>query len=264
MKLRGEWSFGIFAPLSILNMGNVNWQEGDEVSEVLDIVKYEPPEPKDESAKGGLPFGTPKTDENRYQNLKIADYYGVIADITEKIDGQSCSYGFKKETDYFFVAKRSMELKWKSTDEQGNVVKHVNNFTDHIERYGIEDKLRAYCQLHNVSLALRGESYGVGIQNMKANPHSKKKNGWAMFSVWNIDENRYERKGDKHYFLNVAKALDLPTVGVWEKDVKITPQLIQKYSEGLEKINGEYFEGVVVNTNETSFKIINLKYDSLK
>lgn len=85
-----------------------------------------------------------------------------------------------------------------------------------------------------------------------------------MFSTWLIGEKRYARKGDPYYFLTIADELRLPTVPVLERDVVLTPELIKKYSEDLEEINGKLYEGVVIQWRGGSFKCISKKYDSLK
>src|SRR5690606_23881543 len=121
-----------------------------------------------------------------------------------------------------------------------------------------------YCQKHQVSIALRGESYGQGIQGMKKNPHSKLSKGLAIFSVYLIDERKYARKGHQHYFLNVCKELELPAVPVLETTI-LTEDLIEKYSKQINKLqSGDYFEGVVIQHSVGSFKVINKYYDSEK
>ena len=99
---------------------------------------------------------------------------------------------------------------------------------------------------------------------MENNPHSKENEGWAMFSVYNIEKREYEKKGSEFYFLSIADELDLPTVQVVERDVVLTQELIDKYSTGITKLNGKPFEGVVVQHAGGSFKIINKDYDSKK
>jgi hypothetical protein len=75
---------------------------------------------------------------------------------------------------------------------------------------------------------------------------------------------RYAGKGEKHYFVDVCKELGLPTVDILEENVELTYDLIKKYDEGLDKVNGQPFEGVVVKGADFSFKIINKHYDSKK
>jgi hypothetical protein len=201
---------------------------------------------------------------------------GETVDVTLKVDGQSWSAYYKLDQDAFGVLGRTMEYK----------LECGNRYTAQIDRYGIEEKLREFGQKHNVSICIRGESYGEGVQNFTHNPHAKEKAGLALFSVYLIDEHRYARKGDPFYVDIVAAELGLPTVEFIERDVVLTEELIQKYSIGIDKINGKPFEGVVINHgayvkpktiqtpdgdkvvdykyNPGSFKIINKNYDSKK
>ena len=254
-RLRGEWSFGIAEKLSLLSDGiySDNYEIGQDVSQLLGIIKYEPPIAKDTQVKQSkLPFNIPKTDEDRYQNLNLKEYYGQLVDVTLKIDGQSASYYYKDGA--CGVLGRSVELR---TDCS-------NDYTDHIQRYNIFEKLKQYCTKYNVNLVLRGESYGLGIQKSKRNPHAQLPHGWSCFSVYLIDEMRYTSPGEQHYFVNVCQELNLPTVAILEKNVPLTTQLIDYYDEKLKKYQNNYFEGVVIKGQGFSFKVVNKWYDENK
>ena len=260
IKLRGSWSMGIVE--SILNVftGVVEFMvDGTEVSHLIGVTKYEPPAPADNSAKGLLPFGLPRTDEERYQNLKEEEIpYGELVDVTLKVDGQSLTAYCKRNEQGINVSTgicgRTLEFK----DDASN------NYTRAVEKLQLVDKLAAYCIDNNVSLALRGESYGKGIQAFKENPHASLENGLALFSVFDMDRMQYANKGDRFYFVDVCAELGLPTVTILEKDVVLTKELIEKYDTGIDKINGIPFEGVVINHSKGSFKVINKDYDSKK
>jgi RNA ligase (TIGR02306 family) len=258
VKLRGEWSEGIIVPFNLLPDGGLainNKNIGDEVSEFYDITHYEPPTPQDLQAKGRLPFNIPKTDEERFENLIHKLPYGELVDVTLKVDGQSWSCYYNIETDEFGVLGRTQEYK----------EFYDNNYTNILKLYpNLKQCLISYCKEIGESLCLRGESYGEGIQNMKLNPHSKKPKGIAIYSVYNITDKQYERKDSQMYFKWVANYCLVPHVDIIEQDVKLTPELLQKYSTGIEKVNGEYFEGVVINHSRGSFKVINKYYDSKK
>lgn len=248
IRLRGVWSFGIVE--SPEKLGVSEYAVGSEVGEVLGINKYELPEPQNLDAKqNGLPFSIPKTDEERYQNLRSLPF-GERVVITQKIDGQSATYYYKDGE--FGVTGRRFEYKLESK----------NKYTDHISRYDLENKLRNYCERYSVNIALRGESYGEGIQSSKYNPHSKMKNQIAFFSVWLIDEMRYTSPFEQHSVINVCGELGLPTVPVLYEGI-LTKDIVEKW-RNLDKLDGEYFEGVVVAGNGFSFKIISLEYDSRK
>ena len=94
IRLRGVYSQGICFPLSILPVGVYN--EGDDVTNLLEISKYEPPIPVDLAgeAKGAFPSFLSKTDETRIQCLEdiLTKYLGTLCYYSEKIDGTSSTF----------------------------------------------------------------------------------------------------------------------------------------------------------------------------
>ncbi len=68
IKLRGQLSQGLLTPIPD---GILNPKEGDDLTEALDIVKYEHPIPAQLAGKikGVFPSFIPKTDEIRIQNF---------------------------------------------------------------------------------------------------------------------------------------------------------------------------------------------------
>tara|TARA_R100001163_G_C5068510_1_gene209044 strand:+ start:15793 stop:16809 length:1017 start_codon:yes stop_codon:yes gene_type:complete len=264
MKLRGEWSEGIIMDLSMIlpllpnDHGGIDTLfPGDDVTDILKVTHYVAPVPLSDGAIGGLPYSIPKTDEERWENLvnkEIPKWLGQIVDVTLKVDGQSWSAYYKRDKKEFGVLGRRMAFDPET----------ANLYTNHIERYNIREKLTEYCEKHQVSLCIRGESYGENIQKMKHNPHSKLDAGLTIFSVYNMDNNKYEMKQDKYYFVNLCNELRLPHVDIIEKDVPLTKEMIDKYSKEIKKLNGKPFEGVVIKGSNFSFKVINKNYDSLK
>lgn len=267
VRLRGEWSEGVIIPLTALPIDLFDKlygvPDGEEMSEIIGVTHYEPPTPQDLSAKGGLPLGIPKTDEERFENLRFLPY-GKIVDIQLKIDGQSCSYYYDHKTKEFGVLGRSLEIKYKITDENGIESFGANRYVENAVLYDIENKMRAYGDANQLSFVVRGESYGAGLQGHEWNPHAKMNKGWAMFSVFLIDAHEYANKGHRYYFKTVADEIGLPIAPMIEENVELTPELVEKYSIGITELNGKPFEGVVVKTDEDTFKIINKSYDSNK
>lgn len=90
VRLRGQISQGICFPLSVLPAG-VEVVEDADCTDVLGIVKYEPPIPACLSGvmKGSFPSFIPKTDETRVQVLQpvLDAYAGERCVVTEKLDG---------------------------------------------------------------------------------------------------------------------------------------------------------------------------------
>lgn len=258
IRLRGLWSFGVVeSPANVGYTGPLT--AGLDVTEVLGITKYEPPAPQDLNASGPYGYGIPKTDETRYQSIPPSDLpaWGTLVDVTLKVDGQSWTAFVKLNEDGTMdrgIGGRSLLYRLDSD----------NAYTRHEKRYGVLDKLETFCRANRVSLAIRGESYGQGIQKGGYNPHSKVPSGLALFSTWLIDERRYASKGHPLYIHALAPQLGLSTVPMIEQDVPLTAELIQRYDEGLEQLNGQPFEGVVIQHAGGSFKVINKAYDARK
>ena len=230
---------------------------GDDVSDILNIQKYEAPAPQSLDAKGNLPFGLVRTDEDRYQVITDLPF-GNVVNVTLKIDGQSASYYCKNNpmTDEWEtgVCSRSLEIKPDTN----------NNYTRIAAKYDILRKLKEFCIRENRSLAIRGEIYGGGIQNFKINPHAKLPLDFAMFGVFDFDNMRHTTVFGDCYFVDLAEELKIPTVPIMASYAKLTPELIKYYAEDVNKYGGMPFEGVVFNHNNGSFKVINLSYDEKK
>jgi len=253
VRLRKEWSEGIIVSLFRLSEFVFDKKVGTEVSEIIGVIKYEAPLPNDTSYVGNIPYGIPKTDQTRSENLREGVPYGEIVDITLKVDGQSATYGYELGDKRCLVSGRRFEAD----------AEKENRYSVHAHL--VKEKLIEYCRENELSLALRGESYGNRIQSNIKNPHSSKEHSLAIFSVYNINERDYENKGSKHYFVNVCEFLDIEHVPLLEENVVLTPELIQKYSFGIKKLpNGHMFEGVVINHSNGSFKVMNKYYDSEK
>jgi RNA ligase (TIGR02306 family) len=262
VRLRGSWSMGLVMPLSILAAGEPRLVlDGQEVSKMLGIIAYEAPIPKNLNAKGGLPFGMPRTDESRWQNVRDLDtLLGNLVDVTLKVDGSSFTAYCVLPGDHpgdaplLGITSRSLDLKLDGS----------NNWLDAAAKTEVLAKLAAYCQAHGVSLALRGEVYGKGIQTYGINPHARQERGVAFFSTWDIREHRYHGRNDTHYYRRVCAACGLSEVALLEEGVPLSMALIKKYDEELESIGGEPFEGVVIKGGGFSFKVVNKRYDSKK
>lgn len=265
IRLRGSWSMGLVINIGVLPEDTY---EGYDVTEFLGVTKYEPPLPTNLQARGGLPFQIPKTDEERYQNLRnLDDLMGEEVDVTLKIDGSSATYycllaGHWPSEEQTKVGMCSRSLELKLEDEEGNPLN--SRWHEAERRYDILRKLRAYCEEHQVSLALRGEVYGIGIQSLGHNPHSLEPVNFAAYSVYNITDRKYETHNfDEHKYLDVAATLGIPAVPVLERG-PLTREMIERYDNGLKKVDGKPFEGVVIKHQYGSFKVINKWYDAEK
>ena len=150
VKLRGQISQGLLLPA-------VGTGEGDDLTELLGIVKWEKPIPAQLAgqAKGNFPAVIPKTDQERVQNLvkEIELAQGDEFEETEKLEGSSMTCYLIG--DEFGVCSRNLDLK----ETEGN------SFWATARAEDIETKMR---QLRVKStftdFAVQGELIGPGIQ----------------------------------------------------------------------------------------------------
>ena len=233
IKIRDAWSEGLLLPLTD---NDENLKEGDSVAEQLGIKHFEPAIIQDPTGiLGPLPFGIPKTDEERIENYGNNLPWNELVDITKKIDGTSCSvyYSFPKKQ--FGVCGRNCEYDLTKS----------SHFTHIVSKYSLKECLTNFCEQHQISLVLRGELYGEGIQNKVNNPHCKQPLQWAIFSVYlfgrEIEQERYTRRNRDGllYSIQLADHLNLPHVLVIESQVPFTQQLIDRYSSKVDITFGE-------------------------
>jgi len=254
IKLRGQVSQGLILPVSIVPIAQFatshELPEGLDVTEMLGIVKYEPPIPAELAGKvkGLFPSFLRKTDEERVQNLaKEFGEWGFQSKhqfyVTEKLDGSSSTYYMKDGE--FGVCSRNLEL----LETEGNTFWKVARELD------LENKLRNY----GMNISLQGELIGEGIQG---NPYKIKGQTVKFFNVFNIDTQERMTLGG---FLKVMDDLDLDFVPFLDMNFML-PRTIDdmlQYAEGKSKLNfGAEREGVVVRSMDMtiSFKSISNKF----
>jgi RNA ligase (TIGR02306 family) len=206
VRFKGVLSQGLVFPLSVLKGKKFkndtrenpiyNFKEGMDVSELLGVIKWEPPEAADtySEVKGDFPFFIPKTDELRIQafpNL-IEEIKGKEVYITTKLDGTSCTiYYYNNEVG---VCGRKFEFK-----ENEN-----NAFWKFVYKKDLIKKLK---NLHR-NIALQGELMGPKIQG---NPLQLTEYNIYFFNVFDIDNHKYL---DFKEFLDLIQHLSLTTVPI--------------------------------------------------
>lgn len=148
VKLRGEWSEGIIVSKEVLKDLDIDClfvesRVGADVSEVLDVRHYEPPIPQDLSAKGLLPYGIGKTDEERCISgdteimtnlgfLPMSELYHMIN--VNKLDIDALSYNHNTQTFEFKPITEAVSNLTVNTDnwieitlECGKILKCTDN-----------------------------------------------------------------------------------------------------------------------------------------
>lgn len=244
IKLRGQISQGLIMPLSILPEEHRGLPVDSDVSEMLNIIKYDKPLPACLSgvAKGNFPTFVPKTDEPRLQNIsKILNDLGEVY-ITEKLDGTSFTSYFNDGV--FGVCSRNLDLK----ETEGNSHWAIARKLD------LETKFTTFGR----NLAIQGELLGNGIQGNKYNFNNHR---LYVFSVYDIDARQYVSREE---IVNITEqfGLDLvPTLKLGKNDILTVADFL-KYAEGRSALHDVEREGVVVRSLDStvSFKAISNKW----
>jgi RNA ligase (TIGR02306 family) len=263
IKLRGQVSQGICFPLAVLPQDRA-YEVGDDVTDLLGIIKYEPPAPVGMSGmvKGPFPGFLPKTDETRIQVLEpvLQLYRGQTFYITEKLDGSSFT-AFLRD-DQFGLCSRNLWL-----DETDN----SNLFVRLAQTLNLPEKLRRIRDNFGFQPALQGEVIGPGIQK---NKYGLGHVDLRVFSLIDID--RYSLV-DREIMLSALEQACLTSVPqLGEIVLNHTIDELVEIAVGRSQLNANaHREGLVFRPAQEihdatlggrlSFKVINpqflLKYD---
>lgn len=248
IRLRGQLSQGLILPIHILPFGET-FHEGQDVTEVLGIVKYEPPIPAELSGKvkGLFPSFLRKTDEERVQNLakeyqeyKTSDHKFYI---TEKLDGSSATFYLKDGI--FGVCSRNLEL----LETEGNTFWKV------ARELNLEELMGGL----GFNICLQGELIGESVQG---NPYKIKGQTVKFFNGFNIDT---QENIPFLEFVELVQKMGLKTVPILDFDFTL-PETIDgmlEYADGKSELNSNFDrEGVVVRSYDRtiSFKSISNKF----
>lgn len=229
--------------------------EGDDVSKLMDIKKYEAPIPAQLSGKvvGAFPSFIPKTDETRIQTVPLVldRHREDLLYITEKIDGTSGTYFIKDGK--FGVCSRN----WQLADSE------KNTFWIVAKSHEIEEKLRKT----NKNIAIQGEILGHGIQKNKYRFNQPE---IFIFNVFDIDEYRYYNFEEMKEF---CEEYGFKTVPILNEEFSLKNESVDNLvnnSLGISQLNkhiqreGLVIRSIIEATDEElgrlSFKVINPKF----
>jgi RNA ligase (TIGR02306 family) len=246
IKLRGQVSQGLILPIHTLPLLEMV-HEGQDVTEMLGIVKYEPPIPAELAGKvkGLFPSFLRKTDEERIQNLsgEIENWKDKTFYVTEKLDGSSATFYYKDGE--FGVCSRNLELL--ETED--------NTFWKFARQVDLENKMRDF----DVNISLQGELIGEGIQG---NPYKIKGQTVRFFNLFDIDLQEYHSLS---MFKGVCNRFGVDMVPILNEHFEMfnTVEDILEYAEGKSVLNPNFDrEGVVIRSldRKISFKAISNKF----
>ena len=280
-KFRGQISQGLVIPIRQLTeiynqinksaLSSIDYDEGDDLTALLKIEKYEPP-----VSNGPLgdiinhEWYVPKTDEERiqvcaenvlpeYMKSEQGDWYTSV-----KLDGTSCTAGLFE--DAFLIGGRNQ---WYKDD---------NMYTTTVRKYITEEKLRAYQETTGMYVVFQGELCGPGIQ---CNRLGLKEKDWFIFNVFTSDTGKMDSytKCDLLNMLNICEYFGLKTVPLipfeakfdfkTTTDIDETVENLLKYVDSIkyrtffdDASPNQIAEGAVFRMNDMSysFKVISNKF----
>ena len=264
VRLRGQISQGLILPVgefasmnyllpvgeTTAHAGNMTFvHEGDDVSTLLGIVKYETPVAACLAgiSKGSFPSVVPKTDEERIQNLtnEWPVLNGYFYEVTEKLEGSSMTVAMKDGE--FIVCSRNLNLK----EVEGNTL------WDLARRYDLERKMR---ESDTMEFAIQGEVIGEGIQG---NHYGLKGQDFYVFAIYNITEGKYVTPTWRH---RICEILGLKHVPVIDESAHFTNQTIDEVlaqADGQSQLNPKVLrEGFVAKRvdGQEHWKAVSNKY----
>ena len=274
MKMRGVISQGLLFPINelpeLMNFALSNGYSTNklepafpdmfDLTEIIGVQKYEKPIPSNLQGKvrGNFPTFIPKTDQERYQNIKtwqLENYVNVPFEVTTKMDGSSMTVYFNDGD--FGVCSRNMNLADDAENNFKNEQTSENLFWKVARKYNMKEMLISM----GVNIAFQGELCGPGIQG---NPHKLKEHELFIYDVYDINYHRYFSPFERHSLMTRLNSniphVPLEYVGVFGPNLLDREYILELAEKSL--YNGIEAEGLVFKANDgkLSFKMISPKY----
>ena len=274
IRLRGELSQGLIVPMKSLEnfMSFEDWiglTEGDDVTEILGVKKYEAPIPTELAGqvRGTFPSYIRKTDEERIQNLfnkvheKLED---VEFEVSLKLDGTSCTYYVVDPLKYNTKLEEPASVYFGHCSRNLDTRESDNTPWTLAKTTGIRDNMINFFNTTGRSIAIQGELMGPSIQG---NREKLTKPEFFLFNVWDIDQQRYLTPIER---AEIVDALNVKMVPILFTNFKVFKEFkdvnsLLLFAEG-PSINNPIREGLVFKSNVLykgelfSFKAISNKF----
>lgn len=265
VKLRGQLSQGLILPLNLIEKElSFLYDEGEDMSETLGIVKYEPPIPVQLSGlvKGNFPSLVTKTDEERVQNIRgIENYLDEVFVETEKLHGTSVSFVLN-ESNELEVCSRNLSLKQDENNLYWKLAK-VNNALDML------NTVKNYYEAEGtvvVTVAIQGEGVGQGVQ--KGWEYGIQIPEFFMFTIQvngvKIPEEDYQMFSNGGLNVRSVPVVKKTTIREIVGDVENIGSALLMYVEGKSALDGKTIrEGSVfrsMNDSSVSFKVVSNQF----
>lgn len=251
VKLRGQLSQGLLISCGVA-LPFTSYEEGFDVSELLNIRKYEAPVSAALAGevKGMFPSRIPKTDQERVQNLtaELAEWQAenLTWEVTEKLDGSSMTcFVIDGEVG---VCSRNLELR--------------PNKDNSLWRAAYKYDLPAKLSTVGRNIAIQGELIGNGIQG---NMYKMRNQDFLVYDIYDIDAGRYYTPAERKAFVTEHKLNHCPVLNSCTTVNTDTVDSLLQTAEGksvLVKGVEPEREGLVFKCNEkqVSFKAISNRF----
>lgn len=251
IKLRGQISQGLIMPLSKFPEISEDTPFDTDLTELLNVKKYEIIKNINGMPAGLFPSFIPKTDAKRIQNIsekKLYEFNGKSFEITQKLDGTSLTM-FRKDGKISFCS-RNLELK--ETDKV-SLSSHELVFRRYKEKFK---------EWTGFNIAIQGEIIGNDIQG---NREKLPIIDFYCFNVYNIDEGRYLTPDEREDVINFFNIKLVPIINknwIFKYSDNIINDILSM-ADGKSIISGNHREGLVFKLNmypDINFKSISNKY----
>lgn len=178
--------------------------EGLDVTDLLGVIKYDPPEKILSARMGGRPRGDfpawiRKTDQERIQNINFKQFQesiksGEVFEVTQKYDGSSltCFY-LLPDSQYadekyngLGICSRNVYLKHQADENNPDVGN--NAFVKTVFETKLNEAIEKTAKTLGYDIAVQGELIGEGIQD---NLHGVQGYQLHVFDIFNITKQKY-------------------------------------------------------------------------
>ena len=240
VKLRGALSQGLVYPVRDGMIRDQRVAEGDDVTALLDLVKYEPPVPVAMQGEVAPAHGaTIRYDIENFKKYPCELRDGEPVSITEKLHGSWCCLGWHPEHGAVVTSKGMSDkgLRLKLNDANANNL-YVRAWNAHERAF---EQARMRLAADGQPFYLLGEVYGRGVQDLH---YGEPNPAFAVFDAYigEPGQGRYLSAAEL-----VASLADLFTLVPLLYEGPFAEAVLLEYTDGATALGGKHVrEGVVV------------------
>ncbi|MDR2345747.1 MAG: hypothetical protein LBE18_06740 [Planctomycetaceae bacterium] len=286
IKLRKQVSQGLVLPISSFPE-IVKPSEGLDVTEILKIQLYEPPQPVSQDGEGQrnvmrFPNFIQKTDQTRIQSFSGSELDSVnkqYYEITEKLDGTSATFYFHKG--HFGICSRNLEImsifnktlfqqiwlwiKRKLNFSRSDSKKSIQllSYEEIAKQKLLYETLPEYCKKTNTSIAIQGEIVGPGISSNRLKLDTVR---FYVFDIFDINQYAYLDAKKRQEIVNELSLENAPVIDEnFYLDLSETSlDKLLEMAQGKSALSKELREGIVFKQRTENpivhFKVISNEY----